>query len=223
MAGLLLSLSLVAGFAQTSISAADARKPEIDFLRTYIKAGGQVLDLGANKGFMSSVFSDIVGASGHVDLQNPAEWVESRKIAPILDSLKAARSNLSILTVDFEHIPVPNKLYDVAYCGTIYHDTFNMPGHSEAQMDQAIFNAIKTGGYFIVTDHQAEVGSGSRDTKTLHRIDKQVVIDGVTKAGFKLVLDSPLLNSTTDDTKLAIFNPAVRGHTNRFTLVFQKP
>ncbi len=199
-----------------------ARKPEIAFVLPYIKEGDRVLDLGATAGYMSMILSGAVGAKGHVDAQNPADWVEHFKLGDALNALTQLRPNISLLTVDFEAVAKPSPPYDAIFAGLMYHDTFNNPNHDEAKMDKALWAALRPGGYLIMTDHQAQAGSGARDTKTLHRIDKQKVMSDLIQAGFKLVLDSPVLNSQDDDESLAIFNPKVRGHTNRLALVFQK-
>jgi predicted methyltransferase len=55
-----------------------------------------------------------------------------------------------------------------------------------SKMNQAIFNALKPGGFLVVMDHAAKPGSGLSDTSTLHRIDEQTVIAEIVRAGFKL-------------------------------------
>jgi predicted methyltransferase len=203
-----------------------ARKTEVALVLQHVKSGQRVLDLGSGGGYMAMILSSAVGANGQVDAQTPAAWIDNFKLAAPIAAVKAARSNVSILTEDFGHLPVPAKAkdkYDLVFAGMIYHDTFNEPQAIEAKMNSDLFQALKSGGYFIVTDHHAQTGSGTRDTQTLHRIEKSAVINSVTKAGFKLVLDSPALETQTDDVTLNVYNPQVRGKTSRFALVFQKP
>ncbi len=42
-------------------------------------------------------------------------------------------------------------------------------------------------------------------------------------AGFELVSDSNVLANPADDRTVKIFDPAIRGHTDRMALVFKKP
>ena len=58
---------------------------------------------------------------------------------------------------------------------------------------------------------------------SLHRIDKQAIIDEVTAAGFELVEDSDLLANPDDDRTLNMRDAAIRGRTDRAVLVFRKP
>ncbi|WKL56213.1 methyltransferase domain-containing protein [Asticcacaulis sp. ZE23SCel15] len=200
-----------------------ARKPEMAFLLPYLKAGDTVLDMGAGGGYTSMLMSTAVGDTGKVYVQNPASWVENYKIQPALDYLTSKRANVTVVVAPFEDIPAPAKPYDVIFAGMIYHDTFNDPKADVAKMNAALLKAMKSGGYFIITDHKAPDDSGTRDTNTTHRIDKQTVINGVTKAGFKLVLDSDALSHPEDDRSLNVFDAKIRGKTDRMALVFQKP
>ena len=45
----------------------------------------------------------------------------------------------------------------------------------------------------------------------------------VESVGFKLVGESDVLRNPADDRTLLVFNPAIRGHTDQFLLVFKKP
>jgi predicted methyltransferase len=86
-----------------------------------------------------------------------------------------------------------------------------------------VFAALKPGGVFIVLDHSAEAGSGSRDTGTLHRIDEEAVKKEVESAGFKFAGESQVLRNKDDPRTAKIFDPAIRGHTDQFILKFVKP
>jgi predicted methyltransferase len=134
-----------------------------------------------------------------------------------------ARPNIHLVQSDFDKVPVPAQPYDAIFIGTIYHDTYNMPGANGVAMDKVLAATLKPGGLVIVVDHAAPAGSGTSDTNTLHRIDKQVVLDDFKTAGFELVADSNALANPADDHSLKVFDPAIRGHTDRFALVFKKP
>lgn len=195
------------------------RDSENRFLLTYIKPGDHVLDLGAGGGYSSMLLSAAV-CGGSVDSQNPAEW--NKDPAP-REAMAKARPNIHLVESDFDKVPVPATPYDAIFIGTIYHDTYNMPGADGPRMDKALFAALKPGGLVIVIDHAAPAGSGISDTNTLHRIDKQVVLKDFKAAGFELVADSAALSNPADDHTLKVFDPAIRGHTDRFALVFKKP
>jgi predicted methyltransferase len=137
--------------------------------------------------------------------------------------MAAARRNIHLVTSDFDKVPVPAKPYDVIFIGTIYHDTYNMPGADGVAMDKALYATLKPGGLVVVIDHNAPAGSGIADTNTLHRIDKARVTSDFKAAGFELVTDSNALANPADTRTLKVFDPAIRGHTDRMALVFKKP
>ena len=75
----------------------------------------------------------------------------------------------------------------------------------------------------MVIDHAAIDGSGARDVGTLHRIDPALVIEDVTAAGLVAAGSSAVLANPDDDHTLPVFDPTVRGRTDRFVLLFVKP
>jgi predicted methyltransferase len=199
-----------------------ARLKEVEFVSSYIRPGQSVLDLGAGEGYMSWILSSLVGPEGSVTVHNPQSWVDYYNLDAALKALPQQRPNFKTLVTPFEAIPTDTP-FDVIFAGLIYHDSFNEVGASATVMNAALYKALKSGGLFIITDHYAASGSRARDTFSLHRIDKNLVIEGVSRAGFKLVLDSDVLRHPEDDRSLIVFDPKVRGKTDRFVLVFQKP
>jgi predicted methyltransferase len=90
-------------------------------------------------------------------------------------------------------------------------------------INRAVFAALRAGGTYLVLDHAAEAGSGTRDTNTLHRIDEETVKQEVTAAGFKLLGESDILRNKSDPHTAKVFDPEIRGHTDQFALTFKKP
>jgi predicted methyltransferase len=86
-----------------------------------------------------------------------------------------------------------------------------------------VFDDLKPGGIYLVLDHSAEAESGTRDTKTLHRIDPEAVKKEVLAAGFVFVGSSNLLRQASDNHTLKVFDPTIRGKTDQFILKFRKP
>ena len=103
-----------------------------------------------------------------------------------------------------------------------YHDLHNFPV-DVVGYNKGVLNSLKPGGLYVVLDHSAEAGSGLRDTKTLHRIDAEVVKKEVTDAGFEFVGASDALANSADPRTAAVFDPSIRGKTDQFILKFRKP
>jgi predicted methyltransferase len=57
----------------------------------------------------------------------------------------------------------------------------------------------------------------------LHRIDPATVRADFERAGFELEAQSDLLANPADDHSKNVFDPAIRGKTDRFLYKFRKP
>ncbi len=66
-------------------------------------------------------------------------------------------------------------------------------------------------------------GSKLEATEKLHRIDEDVVKADMAAAGFKLVAESDALRNPEDPRTQIVFAPAIRGKTDQFVLVFERP
>jgi predicted methyltransferase len=81
--------------------------------------------------------------------------------------------------------------------------------------------ALKRGGVYAVVDHSAQDGSGNEAVKTLHRIDRLLVIKEVTAAGFKLAKEGAMLRKPEDKRDFNVNKE--RNKDDRFVLAFQRP
>ena len=60
-------------------------------------------------------------------------------------------------------------------------------------------------------------------TERLHRIDPERVKADMLAAGFVLEAESTVLRRSEDDHSKLVFDPAVRGKTDRFMMKFRRP
>jgi predicted methyltransferase len=88
-------------------------------------------------------------------------------------------------------------------------------------MNKRILAALKRGGIYAVVDHSAKDGTGNEAAKTLHRIDKQLVIKEVTGSGFTLAKEGTMLRKPEDTRDFNVNKE--RDKDDRFVLAFQKP
>lgn len=198
------------------------RLSETRFVLGHIKPGDRVLDVGAGGGYATYLLSAAV-CNGTVDSQNPQGWVDGYKMEPARQALVAARKNVHVVTANFDKIPAPAQPYDVIFIGTVYHDTYNEDGHNAQTVDTGLLKLLKPGGLLILTDHKTADGVSSTATNTLHRIEEATVLADFKAAGFELVEDSPALANPADDHLKNVFDPSIRGTTDRMALVFRRP
>ena len=82
---------------------------------------------------------------------------------------------------------------------------------------------MKPGATLGLIDHTAAPGSPAETGGTLHRIDPELVKRDFAAAGFVLEAVSDLLRNTADDFGKGVFDPTVRGQTDRFVVRFRRP
>jgi len=75
----------------------------------------------------------------------------------------------------------------------------------------------------LVIDHAAVPGTGIEATERLHRIAKDLAVADFQEAGFTFLGSLDVLRNPDDDHTLRMREDAIRGKTDRFTLLFEKP
>ena len=204
------------------------RKPGETLAFADVRAGEQIGELSPGGGYFSRILSKAIGPKGHVfaivsprSPEAPADQPDRN--API-KALAADPnySNISVVERVAGKVSLPAPV-DLIFTAQNYHDLHNVPNLDMAAFNKSVFDALKPGGLYVIVDHSAQTGSGSRDTSTLHRIDVATVSQEVTAAGFKIVARSNILENTADDRTAKVFDPTVRGKTDQFILKFRKP
>lgn len=66
-------------------------------------------------------------------------------------------------------------------------------------------------------------GRRPADAQTLHRIDEQFAIVDFRKHGLQWEAAIPVLRNPADDRSRHVFDPAIRGKTDRFVHLYRKP
>lgn len=185
------------------------------------KPGDKVLELIPGSGYFTRIFSKVVGPQGRIYAVWPTEYDES---TDKVKAIAAEYGNVDLLTQPAAKLTVPQPV-DVVFTSQNYHDyPDKFMGPTDLKLLNAgVLAALKPGGLYIIVDHSAEIGSGLRDTDTLHRIDETTVKQQVVAAGFEYVGESDALRNPSDNRKGNVFDQAIRGRTDQFVYKFRKP
>jgi predicted methyltransferase len=192
-----------------------------------LKPGDRILELVPGSGYFTRIFSNVVGPTGYVyELVSMEEVKTSAKAADPLNAIAAdpAFPGVSVFTQPIAAFRVPEPV-DMVWTTQNYHDLHDKafgPADIPA-FNKAVFDALKPGGVFFVVDHAAAAGDGTKDTETLHRIDPAAAKSEIEAAGFVLEAQSDMLRNPDDNHTLRIFDPAIRGKTDKFIFRFRKP
>lgn len=207
------------------------RKPDKLLAFLGVGPGMNVGEIGAGFGYTTELLARAVsfgGANGKVYAQNSPDLLKRFLDKGWADRLaRPADKNVVREDRDFDSpFPPDVKNLDLVVSVLFYHDTVWL-GTDRDKMNKAVYDALKPGGFYVVVDHSAKQGSGTKDVKTLHRIEESVVKDEVQKAGFKLVGSDDSLRNGQDkrdwnDAPGAADKEGRRGTSDRFVLKFQK-
>ena len=201
------------------------RKPAELLAFAGIRPGQKVGDFVMGGGYLTRILSAAVGPTGHVYAFQPAEFVAFQaSYGENLRTVDAAYDNVTGLEGPFAAPSFPHDL-DVIVTVQNFHDLYlrPFPAGTGPRAAAALFGALKPGGTLVVVDHSAPAGTGTRDADTLHRIDREAVVQVLREAGFVLDGESDLYRNAADTRTVNVFDPAIRGHTDQFVLRFRKP
>jgi predicted methyltransferase len=190
-----------------------------------IDRGEKVGDYIMGGGYWTRLLSTAVGPQGRVYAFQPEEFIGFRPAyATEQDAAVAGRANVVPLRGPVAAPPFPEKL-DTIITVQNFHDLYlgAMPAGTAQRAIGALFAALKPGGTLLVVDHSAAAGSGTSAANTLHRMDRQAAIDALTAAGFVLDGQSDVYSRPADPRTANVFDPAIRGQSDQFTLRFRKP
>ena len=209
----------------TADKALDAgRRPDQIMAFYEIKPGMKIADIFAGGGYMTELYSRIVGPSGTVYSQNGPFPEQFKKIEDAWNERlkEPALKNVVKVSKPFDApdlLPVPPDSLDAVIIHLNYHDMVGFKLNRD-NVNAAVFKALKPGGIYGIVDHSAKPGTGDTETATLHRIDEDFLIKDIEKAGFKLHGASSALRHPEDDRTWVVFKH--RGETDRFMLKFVK-
>ena len=191
-----------------------SRKPE-EVLKFYgVKSGDKVADIFAARGYYTAILSHVVGPQGVVYSANPnarPEWTDRYK--------KPQFANVRVIDGSLDAVALPQDgSLDFVLIHLNYHD---LTPEVRTAMNKRILGSLKRGGVYGVVDHSAIDGSGNEVTKTLHRIDKALVVKEVTATGFVLAGEGQMLRRPEDTRDFNVNKE--RDQDDRFVLRFEKP
>lgn len=202
-------------------------QPGVIFGLLGIGPGDRVADIFGGAGYYSELAGRLVAPGGEVLLHNNRAYLAYA--AKGLTRRFDGREVPGVVRHDREpdNLDLGENTLDAAFIIMSYHDLYYTeegwpPIDREAFMAQ-IVRALKPGGRFLIVDHQAAAGAGTSVTQTLHRIEAAAARRDIEAAGLVYSDGTDALRNATDDHGLSVFDPAIRGRTDRFVQVYEKP
>ena len=227
----------------------DVRRKPTDMLAFVGVIPGMVaLDLSAGGGYTTELLARAIGPTGRVygqnvprDAANPprqplapeGNTAPAPAAAPAATPLvrrtlanraaSPATSNIIPVLRKFED-PIPPELkpgtLDLATLMFNYHD-LGYQGVDRAQMNKAVFAALKPGGLYVIADHSGRPGTGISESGTLHRIEEAFLRKEIESAGFRFAGEGSFLRNPNDPRDKN--TPEPPQPKDEFVLKFVKP
>lgn len=188
-----------------------------------------VVDIFAGGGYYSEIMGAAVGAGGSVVAVNPPQFVSSDAAKEKWAGIASRQPNVSLFPSQLDDFTPQPSSYDFAMMHLIYHDLYwESEKFKFARMDPAAFltklyEGMKPGGIVAVIDHVGNPGDTRAVVEKTHRIDPATAKADFEEAGFVLEEESDMFANPDDDLEKNVFDPSIRGKTNRFVMKFRKP
>lgn len=210
--------------------ALDAGRRPVEVLRFLgLERGDRALDLFSGTGYYSEIMARAVGRKGAVlawDIPSPY----SEEATPAWQSLSRRVPNAYRMITSVDQLVFAPASFDLVMLHLNYHDTYwestqyRFPRMDPGALLAKIFDATKPGGVVGVIDHVADPGGDPREVADkLHRIDPAIIRADFERAGFVFDAESDVLRNSADDHSKLVFDPEVRGRTDRVVYRFRKP
>lgn len=204
-------------------------RPDVMLPLLRLKAGDRVADIFAGGGYYSELIAALVGDTGEVLLVNNDAYMQFAGEALAARMTGRDIGPVTVHTREADKLDLGTETLDAALIIMSYHDLYHVDeaggwrAIDAADFLEQIVAALKPGGRFMIVDHQAAPGSGSSSAQELHRIEAAFAKLDIASHGLELIAESYALRNPDDDYTVSVFDPAVRGNTDRFVLVFEKP
>lgn len=207
----------------------ESRKPAETLAFLGLKRGMKAADIVTGSGYWAEIMADVVGPKGKVTGFEPNQFTSKPESQQKWQALQARRPDVRWVSYPFEGFSAPANSFDFALINLNYHDLYwqsekmGIAFTDPAAFVKALYAATKPGGIVGVIDHAGPAGDTRAIVDKLHRIDPAVVKADFAKAGFVLDGKSTLFANPQDDHSKNVFDPAIRGKTDRFLFRFRKP
>lgn len=216
------------GRTQADVKLDASRNPAQTLAFMGLETGDKALDIFAGGGYYTEVMAAAVGPSGSVVAVNPPQFVSSDAAKTKWAGVTERQAGVTMIPTQLSDFTPDAESYDFAMMHLIYHDLYwESEKFKVARMDPAAFlsklyTGMKPGGIVAVIDHVGGEGETRAVVEKTHRINPAVVKVDFEKAGFVLEAESDMFANPNDDVEKNVFDPTIRGKTNRFAMKFRK-
>ncbi len=187
----------------------------------------RVVELMPGGGWYSKILGPVLADKGELYVAIGAD----RAVAPMVKNM-ASMAKVKIADSSEKLTPSANHpgLFDLdafslgvtnADMVLTFRNLHNFTSAGRANLNRAVFNALKPGGLYGVADHTRRHNAPD-NPENGRRLDPVKAIKEIQAAGFVLVDYSNVNYRPDDELRYEVGRKTVTGNTDRFTLLFRK-
>lgn len=205
------------------------RKPVEVLAFLGLEEGMVAADLLPGAGYWTEIMAHIVAPTGSVLAYQPEQFASDEETITAWNALQERAPGITQVVFPFSDFAPEAESFDFAMMSLNYHDIyweserFQIPRTDPDAFVAVLYSAMKPGGIVGIIDHSGEPGDTRAIVDATHRIDPAVVRADFERAGFVLADESDMLANPEDDLSVSVFDPSIRGRTDRFVMKFVKP
>jgi predicted methyltransferase len=208
----------------------DAQRKPAEVLEFFgIEPGMVVLDMFSGGGYYTEIIAYVVGDDGHVYAHSNEAYLQFVGDEFEQRYKDGRLGNVEVLMAENNELALEPESLDAVVLALSFHDLYyaapedGWPAFDVPAFLEELRSGLRPGGIVGIIDHYAAAGASAETGGTVHRIDPAIVIDAMESAGFILDGQSDVLRNPADDYSRIVFDPELRGKTDRFVLRFRKP
>lgn len=192
-----------------------------------VKPGMTVADLFSAGGYYTELLSGVVGSSGKVYAVNNVPYAQYSKKDREARFTEGRLQNVEPRVIEASWFNLPAKSVDLAVIVMSFHDVYwvdekeGWPAINTEGFLDSVKRMLKPGGKLLVVDHNAPPGTGPEMAGKAHRLNEDFAKKAITARGFVLEKSYDGLRNQDDKLDKMVFDPAVRGKTDRYVLLFK--
>jgi predicted methyltransferase len=210
----------------------DANRLPVETLEFFrLRDDMRVVELAPQEGWYTKILGPVLAQHGHLYVTLGG----TRGVEPLLAQYPSL-GGVEILALNAKMVPntesgiadgyfdisafqVPTENIDLVVTFRNYH---NFTPAARAHINQAVFKVLRPGGMYGVLDHTRRHNEPTT-LENWRRMDPVLVIKEIQDAGFRLVDSSNIHYTPDDELRYEVGRKSVKGNSDRFTLLFQKP
>lgn len=185
----------------------------------------KIIELLPGGGWYTKILAPVMNENGEYYMAYGTGRAKELLSLPGFENGKVAAESAQITRPEgapnyiLENAAIEVKDADMVLTFRNYH---NFGAEGRAAMNQAAFNALKSGGIYAVVDHTRRHMEPD-NSENRRRIDPVLAIKEIQAAGFELVDYSALHHIPDDELRYEVGRKSVTGNSDRWTLKFVKP